>query len=168
MPTFSSNAAPVAGNGITVTGATVSLKTGGGLNNAPVIIASGYTAAAPIGGANIFSVTTPGTDATVLISAFVNITTALATGTRLELTWTDETNTANITRIHFNGAFATGTANQPVDAAGIATAEVSGPGFCMWGPVIVRCKASTTLTLATVGANASGAYDIGGMAMQVG
>ena len=94
---------------------------------------------------------TVATDETYLISANVNVTTATAHSFTVTATYTDETNTSRTLTLPF------------VALAGTTLTtitNVTGAGPYEGVPVHIRCKANTTITIASVGTFTTVTYNI--------
>ena len=95
--------------------------------------------------------TTVATDETYLVSANVNVTTATAHSFTVTATYTDETNTSRTLTLPF------------VALAGTTLTtitNVTGAGPYEGVPVHIRCKANTTITIASVGTFTTVTYNI--------
>ncbi len=111
------------------------------INNKP-IIAQNNRATAQTAAKTLTGITVGGSDASYWVSANINVTTSTTYSFTATCAYTDETNTARTLTLNFSslaGALLTTITN------------VTGAGPYEGVPVHIRCKAGTTVTIATVG-----------------
>lgn len=112
----------------------------------PAIYGSGRTTAQIAANASIAAYTVGAADGSFIISANVNITASTTFSFTVTCTYTDETNTSRVLTLifsQFTGTLLT------------AITNVQGVGAYEGVPVHIRCKASTSITIATA---AGGTY----------
>lgn len=162
---------PVASTNVTITNAnslfirTGNVFMGGKISNynnvatagqgVPSIYASGRSTAQAAAVASVATYTVGAADGSFLVSANANITTFVAGTFNVTVTYTDETNTSRTLSLNFSSI--TGT-------LGIAIAA-AGPFEGL--PVHIRCKASTSITIATSGTFTSLTYNVEGVIQQL-
>ncbi len=117
---------------------------------------AGQTAAV----ASVAALTVGPQDRSFFISANVNVTTATTHSFTVTVTYNDENNTSRTETFSFvqNGV-----------AVPIQTiTNVTGAGAYSGIPMHIRCKASTTITIATTGTFTSVVYNVEGFITQIG
>lgn len=120
----------------------------------PAIYGTGRATAQTAAAASVATYTVGAADGSFIVSANVNITT-FAVGTfNVTVTYTDETNTSQTLKLNFSSL--TGT-------IGIALAA-AGPFEGI--PAVIRCKASTAITIQTAGTFTSLTYNVEGSITQ--
>jgi hypothetical protein len=107
-----------------------------------VMSQTGRTIAQTAANASVLTFTLPATDGSYQISANVLVTTSSAEAFTVTCTYTDESNTARVATLNFQ--LLTGT-------IGVNIAFANGAVPYMGIPLNIRCKASTSITIATVG-----------------
>lgn len=112
---------------------------------------SGRATAQTVSNASVATYTLGASDATYEVSANVNVTTSNLETFRVDVDYTDETNTARTVTLNFQIAAGTistviANANGAVPYTGI--------------PVHIRCKASTTITAKTAGVFTGATYNV--------
>lgn len=101
--------------------------------------------------ASLTAVTVGASDGSYRVSANVNVTSSTAFSFSVTCTYTDETNTSRVLTLNFSqltGAFVTTLTN------------VLGAGVYEGVPLHIRCKAGTTITIASVGTFTTVTYNI--------
>lgn len=124
----------------------------------PAIYAEARSTAQTAAVASVATYTVPATDGSFLVSANILVTTSSVHSFTATVAYTDEGNTSRTLTLQFSslaGAFVTAIAN----AAGAVPYE----GV----PLHIRCKASTTITIATTGTFTSVTYNVEGMIAQI-
>lgn len=122
----------------------------------PAIYGTGRSTAQTAAVASVATYTVGAADGSFIISANANITAFVAGTFNVTVAYTDETNTAQTLKLNFSSV--TGT-------LGIALAA-AGPFEGI--PAHIRCKASTTITIATSGTFTSLTYNVEGYITQIG
>ena len=110
------------------------------------------------GSAQIVVLTVGGSDASFDVSGNVNVTASSVNSFTLTIAYTDETNTARTLTYTFSGL--TGTLLTDIT-------NVTGVGPYSGSPARIRCKASTTITVATAGTFTSVTYNAEASIVQV-
>jgi hypothetical protein len=108
--------------------------------------------------ASVATFTVGSADATFCVSANVNVTAATTANFTVTCTYTDETNasrTLTLTFSQISGTFLT------------AITNVTGTGPYEGVPVHIRCKAATSITIATTGTFTSVTYNVEGYIRQM-
>lgn len=122
----------------------------------PAIYASGRSIAQTAAVASVSTYTCGAADGSFLISANANITTFVAGTFNVTVAYTDETNTARTLTLNFSNI--TGTLGISLAAAGPFEGI----------PAHIRVKASTAITIATIGTFTSLTYNVEGYITQIG
>lgn len=124
--------------------------------NAPVIQGSGRQTGQTAADASVTTYTLPAADHSFIVSANVNVTAFTAGAINATVTYTDETNTSRTETLNFSALG--GTIGIAIGAAGAFSGV----------PSHIRCKASTTITVATtVPISFTGTYNVEGVITQV-
>lgn len=134
---------------------TVDLLTAGGI---PSRAGSGRSAAQTAAVASVSTYTVGAADKTFYVSANVLVTTSTLHNFTVTCAYTDESNTARTLTLNFSqltGAFVT------------AITNATGAGPYEGVPVHIRCKASTTITIATTGVFTTVTYNVEGSILQI-
>lgn len=127
--------------------------TGGGI---PAIYGSGRSTAQTGAVATVATYTVGSSDGSFIISANANITTFVAGTFNITVSYTDETNAAQTLKLSFSTV--TGTLGIALAAAGAFEGI----------PVHIRCKANTSITVATTGTFTSLTYNVESYIQQLG
>lgn len=108
--------------------------------------------------ASVATYTLTAADASFMVDACVTVTTSTTHNFTVAVDYTDETNTANTQTLTFSqltGVFLT------------AITNVTGAGVYNGAPLHIRCKASTAITIKTVGVFTAVVYNVEGNIRQV-
>lgn len=122
------------------------------------IRATGRATAQTAANASVSTYTVGATDASFTVSANVNVTTSTTHNFTVEVSYTDETNTARVLTLTFSSL------------AGVlltAITNVTGAGPYHGGVFHLRAKATTAITVATVGTFTTVTYNVEGLITQV-
>lgn len=125
----------------------------------PAIYGSGRSTAQTAAVASVAAYTVGTSDGSFYVSVNVNVTTSTLHNFTVNCAYTDETNTARTLTLSLSqltGAFVTAITN----ATGVGTYE----GI----PLHIRCKASTSITIATTGTFTTVTYNVEGVIIQHG
>lgn len=122
---------------------------------APAIYGSGRSTAQTAAVASVSTYTVGAADGSFIVSANANITTFVAGTFNVTVAYTDETNTAQTLKLNFSSV--TGTLGIAIAAAGPFEGI----------PAHIRCKASTSITVATSGTFTSLTYNVEGVISQI-
>lgn len=125
---------------------------------APAIYAAGRAIAQAAAVASVASYTLPASDGTYEVSANVLVTTATLHSFNVTVAYTDEGNTARVATLNFS------TIAGVISNAAITNAAGAVPYEGV--PLHIRCKASTTITIATTGTFTTVAYNVEGIIKQ--
>lgn len=121
----------------------------------PAIYGSGRSTAQTAAVASVSTYTVGAADGSFIVSANANITTFVAGTFNVTVAYTDETNTAQTLKLNFSSV--TGTLGIAIAAAGPFEGI----------PAHIRCKASTSITVATSGTFTSLTYNVEGVISQI-
>lgn len=130
---------------------------GVGANDAVVVRATQRFAAQTAAKASVTSLTAQTGDATYLVSANVNITTATLFNFTVTCAYTDETNTSRTLTLPFVGLAGTSLT---------ALVNTGGAGPYSGSPQQIRAKGGTTVTIATTGTFTTVTYNVEGLIAQ--
>lgn len=129
-----------------ITGGTIS-----GVTGVPVIVASGRATAQTAAAANIINYTVGASDTSFLVASSLLITASTTFSIFVNVTYTDEGNTSRTMNMSLNQLGGTETSN-----AGNVAGAVPYSG----GPVYIRAKAGTAITVQTSGTFTSVTYNV--------
>lgn len=115
---------------------------------------AGRVTAQTASASSVAAITVGAADATYLVSANVLVTTSTAHSFTVTVAYTDEGNTARTLTLPFS------------QLAGTITANVTGAGPYEGIPLHIRCKAATTITIATTGTFTTVTYNVEGLITQ--
>lgn len=122
----------------------------------PAVYASAVTDNTGAAVASVATYTLGAADGAFIISANVNVFAGASASFTVTVAYTDEKNTSRTTTMNFS--------NQ---AGTIATALTQATGAYQGIPLHIRCKASTSITIATTGTFTSVAYNVQGSIIQI-
>lgn len=125
----------------------------------PAIYGSGRQTAQTAADASVAAYTVGAADGTFLISSNVNVTASVTHSFTTTVTYTDETNTSRVLTLTFS---------QLTGTLLTAITNVQGVGAYEGVPLHIRCKAATSITLATTGTFTSVTYNVEGYITQIG
>lgn len=136
---------------LTQSGTVVSLPSGTTLAGFPNVVASGRLTAQAAAAASVAAFTVGAADASFEITANVLVTTATTHSFTVTVAYTDEGNTARTLTLSFSNL-----------AGSIATAIANAGGAIPYSSILapIRCKAATTVTVATTGTFTTVAYNV--------
>jgi hypothetical protein len=124
----------------------------------PAIQAAARSTAQTAAVASVAAYTLGAADGSVVVSANVNVTTSTLHSFSVQVDYTDETNTARTVTLTFSQLNAT--------LVSVIT-NATGAGPYEGVPVHLRCKASTTITVKTVGTFTTVTYNVEGAIQQI-
>lgn len=126
----------------------------------PVIVASARSTA-QAGAVASVATFSPAADGTFLVSANVLVTTATSHSFQVNLTYTDEGNTAHTIRFNMQESVAGGAVL--TDTIGNAAGAIPYSGC----PLLIRVKGGTAITIATTGTFTTVTYNVEGLIQQI-
>lgn len=124
----------------------------------PAIYGTGRSAGAVAAVASVAAYTVGAADGSFIVSANVLVTTATVHSFTATVTYTDEGNTSRTVTMQFSTL-----------AGAFVTAMTNAQGTVPYGgvPLHIRCKASTSITIATTGTFTTVVYNVEGNIMQI-
>lgn len=125
----------------------------------PSIYGSGRVTAQTGASASVAAYTVGAADGTFIVSGNVNVTAATTASFTMTVAYTDETNTARTLTLTFS---------QLTGTLLTAITNVTGVSAYSGVPMHIRCKASTSITIATTGTFTSVTYNAEGYITQIG